>query len=68
LEALAASFHRMSSVEAEGDDLCDVFLEQHALFHALGDARLLRRALRAARPRHRPAPPRRPRRRANRWQ
>uniref|UniRef100_A0A0E0NTR5 BTB domain-containing protein n=1 Tax=Oryza rufipogon TaxID=4529 RepID=A0A0E0NTR5_ORYRU len=49
VKALAASFRRMSSAEAEGDDLCDVFLEQHALFHALGDARLLRRALRAAR-------------------
>ncbi|KAL5209067.1 hypothetical protein ABZP36_004690 [Zizania latifolia] len=49
VEALAASFRRMSSAEGESNDLCDVFLEQHALFHALGDVRLLRRALRAAR-------------------
>ncbi|KQK22121.1 hypothetical protein BRADI_1g65350v3 [Brachypodium distachyon] len=49
VSALAASFRRMSSAEAEDDDLCDVYLEQHALFHALGDARLLRRALRAGR-------------------
>nr|BAJ99623.1 predicted protein [Hordeum vulgare subsp. vulgare] len=49
VSALAASFRRMSSAERQGDDLCDVYLEQHALFHALGDPRLLRRALRAAR-------------------
>ncbi|KAM0868208.1 hypothetical protein ACQ4PT_041508 [Festuca glaucescens] len=49
VSALAASYRRMSSAEAAGDDLCDVYLEQHALFRAIGDARLLRRALRAAR-------------------
>ncbi|KAG8063773.1 hypothetical protein GUJ93_ZPchr0003g18047 [Zizania palustris] len=49
VEELAASFRRMSSAEGEDEDLCDVFLEQLALFHALGDARLLRRTLRAAR-------------------
>lgn len=51
--ALAASFRRVSAAAAEGgeggDDLCDAYLEQHALFSSLGDARLLRRALRAAR-------------------
>ncbi|KAF7049352.1 hypothetical protein CFC21_057906 [Triticum aestivum] len=49
VSALAASFRRMSSADRKGDDLCDVYLEQHALFHGLGDPRLLRRALRAAR-------------------
>uniref|UniRef100_A0ACD5WZ39 Uncharacterized protein n=1 Tax=Avena sativa TaxID=4498 RepID=A0ACD5WZ39_AVESA len=50
VSALAASYRRMSSSgKAEGDDLCDVYLEQHALFRGIGDARLLRRALRAAR-------------------
>ncbi|KAL6901907.1 hypothetical protein ACP4OV_004783 [Aristida adscensionis] len=48
--ALAASFRRATAaVESGEDDLCDVYLEQHALFHSIGDARLLRRALRAAR-------------------
>ncbi|XP_062215916.1 ethylene-overproduction protein 1-like [Phragmites australis] len=50
VSALAASFRRVSAATTGGDDdLCDVYLEQHALFHSIGDARLLRRALRAAR-------------------
>ncbi|KAL6649751.1 hypothetical protein ACP70R_013975 [Stipagrostis hirtigluma subsp. patula] len=47
--ALAASYRRVSAAAEGDDDLCDVYLEQHALFHSIGDARLLRRALRAAR-------------------
>ncbi|PUZ41508.1 hypothetical protein GQ55_9G511000 [Panicum hallii var. hallii] len=48
--ALAASFRRVSAATAGGDDdLCDAYLEQHALFQSIGDARLLRRSLRAAR-------------------
>nr|CAB3501120.1 unnamed protein product [Digitaria exilis] len=48
--ALAASYRRVSAaMEGGGDDLCDAYLEQHALFQSMGDARLLRRALRAAR-------------------
>ncbi|KAG2541505.1 ethylene-overproduction protein 1-like isoform X2 [Panicum virgatum] len=48
--ALAASFRRVSAATAVGeDDLCDAYLEQHALFQSIGDARLLRRSLRAAR-------------------
>ncbi|KAJ1297586.1 hypothetical protein BS78_01G387800 [Paspalum vaginatum] len=48
--ALAASFRRVSAATSGGDDdLCDAYLEQHALFQSIGDARLLRRALRAAR-------------------
>ncbi|CAN6320351.1 unnamed protein product [Urochloa humidicola] len=51
--ALAASYRRVSAATAsggeDGDDLCDAYLEQHALFQSMGDARLLRRALRAAR-------------------
>jgi tetratricopeptide (TPR) repeat protein len=49
--ALAASYRRVSAATAGGgdDDLCDAYLEQHALFQSVGDARLLRRALRAAR-------------------
>ncbi|KAF8683815.1 hypothetical protein HU200_044750 [Digitaria exilis] len=48
--ALAASYRRVSAaMEGGGDDLCDEYLEQHALFQPMGDARLLRRALRAAR-------------------
>ncbi|OEL29554.1 Ethylene-overproduction protein 1 [Dichanthelium oligosanthes] len=48
--ALAASYRRVSAATAGGDDdLCDAYLEQHALFQSMGDARLLRRALRAAR-------------------
>ncbi|RLN41812.1 hypothetical protein C2845_PM01G12000 [Panicum miliaceum] len=48
--ALAASFRRVSATTEGGDDdLCDAYLEQHALFQSIGDARLLRRSLRAAR-------------------
>ncbi|GJN31169.1 hypothetical protein PR202_gb19533 [Eleusine coracana subsp. coracana] len=49
--ALAASFRRVSKATAnnDDDDLCDAYLEQHALLCWTGDARLLRRALRAAR-------------------
>ncbi|PWZ55476.1 Ethylene-overproduction protein 1 [Zea mays] len=47
---LAASYRRVSAATAGGDDdLCDAYLEQHALFQSIGDARLIRRALRAAR-------------------
>ncbi|CAD6203225.1 unnamed protein product [Miscanthus lutarioriparius] len=48
--ALAASYRRVSAATAGADDdLCDAYLEQHALFQSIGDARLIRRALRAAR-------------------
>ncbi|XP_066388948.1 ethylene-overproduction protein 1-like [Miscanthus floridulus] len=48
--ALAASYRRVSAATAgPDDDLCDAYLEQHALFQSIGDARLIRRALRAAR-------------------
>nr|CAD1839851.1 unnamed protein product [Ananas comosus var. bracteatus] len=41
--------------EEEGRDLCDLYLEQRALLRHLGDPKLLRRALRAARA-HAPDP------------
>jgi tetratricopeptide (TPR) repeat protein len=47
--ALGASFRCVAAAEGGGGDLCDAYLEQHALFQSTGDARLLRRALAAAR-------------------
>lgn len=47
------SHNKLSLLDAcwwrEGNDLYNIYLEQHALFHALGDAPLLWRALSAAR-------------------